>query len=82
MTRRDKLEELYRTWRDLVKTKEKMGATMLELLSHPDGTLEHIAEAAPRYKDIVARLRAHKPVIVKALEPLPILQRAVVETKL
>ncbi|NCX55969.1 MAG: hypothetical protein EBW87_02070 [Burkholderiaceae bacterium] len=82
MTKREKLEGLYRTWRELVKTKEKMGATMLELLSHPEGSIEHIAEAAPRYKDIVARLRAHKPKIIEALAPLPLLQRAVIETKL
>lgn len=82
MTRRQKLEELYRSWKEMVQLKEKMGRTILELAAHPDGTIEHIAQALPPYKALVAKLRAHKPVIVKALDSLPILQRAVMDTKL
>lgn len=82
MTRRQKLEELYRSWKEMVQLKEKMGRTILELAAHPDGTVEHLAEAMPPYKAIVAKLREHKPVIVKALDALPILQRAVMDTRI
>jgi len=67
MTSEAKLWELYKSWDALVKHKEKMGRTILELIAHPDSTPEHLAEALPRYKDIVGKLREHKPVILKAL---------------
>lgn len=68
MTSEAKLWELYKSWDALVKHKEKMGRTILELIAHPDSTPEHLAEALPRYKDIVGKLREHKPVILKALD--------------
>ena len=67
MTSEAKLWELYKSWDALVKHKEKMGRTILELIAHPDSTPEHLAEALPRYKDIVGKLRDHKPVILKEL---------------
>ena len=68
MTTEAKLWELYKSWDALVKHKEKMGRTILELIAHPDSTPEHLAEALPKYKQIVAQLREHKPVILKALD--------------
>ena len=67
MTSEAKLWALYKSWDALVKHKEKMGRTILELIAHPDSTPEHLAEALPRYKDIVGKLRDHKPVILKGL---------------
>lgn len=67
MTSDAKLWELYKSWDALVKHKERMGAKILELIAHPDSTPEHLAEALPRYKDIVGKLRDHKPVILQAL---------------
>lgn len=67
MTSDAKLWELYKSWDALVKHKEKMGNTILELIAHPDSTPEHLAEALPRYKDIVGKLRDHKPVMLQAL---------------
>lgn len=67
MTSDAKLWELYKSWDALVKHKEKMGNTLLELIAHPDSTPEHLAEALPRYKDIVGKLRDHKPVMLQAL---------------
>lgn len=67
MTSDAKLWELYKSWDALVKHKEKMGNTILELIAHPDSTPEHLAEALPRYKDLVGKLRDHKPVMLQAL---------------
>lgn len=62
-----KLWELYKSWDALVKHKEKMGNTILQLIAHPDSTPEHLAETLPRYKELVGKLREHKPTILNAL---------------
>jgi hypothetical protein len=72
MTNKDKATELYRSWLALVKLKEDMGRKVLEIAAHPDAppNCKYLADAAPRYKDVVQRLRKHKPVVVAALNRL------------
>lgn len=67
MTSEAKLMELYKSWDALLKHKDKMGHTILELIAHPDATQEQIAEVVPRYRDVVGMLRKHRPVIIEAL---------------
>jgi hypothetical protein len=68
---------LYKSWVELVKLKEKMGRNILEIVEHPDSTPEDVARWMPRYKDVVAKLRAHKPVMLDALSRYHRLHRAV-----
>lgn len=68
MTSEAKLWALYKSWDALVKHKEKMGQTILELVAHPEATPQDIERVVPQYRDIVGKLRAHKPVILKALD--------------
>ena len=72
MTNKEKAPELYRSWLALVKLKEDMGRKVLEIAAHPDAppNCKYLAEAVPRYKDVVQRLRKHKPVVVEALNKL------------
>ena len=67
MTSEAKLWELYKSWDALVEHKGKMGRTILELIAHPEATPQDIERVVPQYRDIVGKLREHKPVILKAL---------------
>ena len=68
MTNEAKLWELYKSWQALVDHKAKMGRTILELIAHPEATPQDIERVVPQYRDIVGKLREHKPVILKALD--------------
>ena len=64
---KEKAYSLYKSWRQIVQLKEKMGATILELVTHPDATPEQIMEPAMRYRKLVNDLRENRQVIVDAL---------------
>lgn len=77
-----KHKDLYASWRELVKLKERMGAKILELIAHPDCKPEHLTEALPPYKATVEMLRKHRPTMIEALKRYPVLSDSVKNTHL
>ena len=61
------LIDLYESWDEMVKLKERMGKSLLELIAHPEATNEQIVETALRYRKVVYDLRKHKPNVLEAL---------------
>ena len=60
-------ESILRTWWEMVKTKDKMGERVLEVISHPDSTPEQIALVADRYRAVCASLRAERKKVLEVL---------------
>lgn len=83
MNNKQKATDLYKSWMELVKLKESMGSKVLEIAAHPDATADDLATVAPRYRDVVQKLRKHKPVVIEALNKLhPVLAGYVADKKL
>lgn len=61
------LIDLYQSWDEMVKLKERMGRSLLELIAHPDATDEQIVTTALRYRTVVMDLRKHKPTVLEAM---------------
>ena len=59
--------QLYDTWMQMVRNRENLGLTVLEMLAHPQATPAQIQDAADKYKRITTSLREVQPKVVKAL---------------
>ena len=77
-----KQEQLYKSWRELVTLKEKMGNTVLQVCEHPDATPEDLMNAASKYAAVVKMLRDHKPTMLEALKNHTILWHSVRDLKI
>lgn len=77
-----KHEQLYKSWRELVLLKTKMGETVLQVCEHPDATPEDLVNAAVKYAAVVKMLRKHKPTMLEALKNYPLMQHSVNQLKI
>jgi hypothetical protein len=65
--RREKLVQLYKSWKEIVELHQKMGNRVLALCSHPDATPEQIMEAVAGYRRAAEGLRSKYAVTHKAM---------------
>lgn len=77
-----KHDQLYKSWRELVTLKEKMGNTVLQVCEHPDATPEDLVNAAFKYATVVKMLRKHKPTMLEALKNHTLLHNSVAAMKI
>lgn len=77
-----KHEQLYKSWRELVLLKTKMGEAVLEICGHPEATHEDVAKAVAKYCAVVQMLRKHKPTMLDALKNYPLMHHSVNHLKI
>lgn len=57
----------YDVWMQMVRNRDQLGRTVLEMLAHPQATQEQIMSAAGRYRRVTASMREVQPKVVQAL---------------
>lgn len=65
---RNKAVELFNSWKKLTELHAKQGKLILDLIGHPECTLDHIAQAMPEFQKTREALKKHRPVVLTALE--------------
>lgn len=61
------VQGVFATWKELTKLHDKRGKLVLQILSHPEGTLEMVEPFLPDIKATADALRKHKPVVLDLL---------------
>jgi hypothetical protein len=64
---KDKAFQLYETWTEQTVLHRRMGQTILELIAHPDSTLDQLSKTQHSYRGLTRTIIMVKPKLADAL---------------
>jgi len=64
---KDKAFQLYETWTEQTVLHRRMGQTILELIAHPDSTLDQLSKTQHSYRGLTRTIIMVKPKLSDAL---------------
>jgi hypothetical protein len=65
---KDKAFQLYETWTEQTVLHRRMGQTILELIAHPDSTLDQLKQTQNSYRGLTRTIMLVKPKLADALD--------------